>query len=331
MIRVEHVANPSFDPAATHRFYHDLLEAPLTLALTGTGDDGVAWLVVEYAFGGVSLAFLTYAGMTRVDDGLPDDIRHVAFTVHDAAEADRWAQRFEAAGVRWKSELHDDDPHVYVYDPNGVVLEFAAPYLAGAGSAEHAAATLAAWIAEAPAEVTLQDQREPRAMVEMVTPITGSAEYTLPEYQAMMRIAQRSLGPFTQTHLYLYAATIGLLGLMIALNNRDWSAYLFLIVGAIFYLAAYGFGARAAKKFAAHFTGVHQRYVVDNTGIAINETDSAVRYEWGHFEAATETPQHFALRHCAIATIVPKRAFSDADVTRVREIVTSRIGPTSPT
>jgi catechol 2,3-dioxygenase-like lactoylglutathione lyase family enzyme len=148
LVRLDHVANPSFDPAATHRFYTEVLAAPLTLAASGTGDDGVDYLVVEYAFGGISLAFLTYEGMQRVDDGLPDDIRHVAFTVHDAVELERWQARFVAAGVPFRTELHgEDDPHVYAFDPNGVVLEFALPRLAGAGTAERAAATLADWLA----------------------------------------------------------------------------------------------------------------------------------------------------------------------------------------
>ena len=149
VIRLDHVANPSFDPAATHAFYTGVLDAPLTLAVSGVADDGARYLVVEYAFGGVSLAFLTYAGMRRGDDGLPDDIRHVAFTVHDAAELERWTARFAAAGVQTRTELHaEGDPHVYAFDPNGVVLEFALPDLTGAGTAERAAATLRAWLAE---------------------------------------------------------------------------------------------------------------------------------------------------------------------------------------
>ena len=147
LVRLDHVANPSFDPAATHRFYREFLGAPLTAAASGTSEDGTRWLVVEYAFGGVSLAFLTYAGMTRASDGLPDDVRHVAFFAHDVNEVERWAERCAAAGVRWKREVHGPgDPHVYAYDPNGVVLEFSAPYLAGADAPERAAATLAAWI-----------------------------------------------------------------------------------------------------------------------------------------------------------------------------------------
>jgi catechol 2,3-dioxygenase-like lactoylglutathione lyase family enzyme len=148
LVRLDHIANPSFDPSATHRFYTEVLAAPLTLASSGSGDDGVGYLVVEYAFGGVSLAFLTYEGMRRVDDGLPDDIRHIAFTVHDATELERWKARFAAAGVPFRTELHGDgDPHVYAFDPNGVVLEFALPWLAGAGNAERAAETLAEWLA----------------------------------------------------------------------------------------------------------------------------------------------------------------------------------------
>jgi hypothetical protein len=59
-----------------------------------------------------------------------------------------------AAGVTFRLELHGEgDPHVYAFDPNGVVLEFALPGLAGAGTAEHAAATLAEWLATSAAAV----------------------------------------------------------------------------------------------------------------------------------------------------------------------------------
>jgi len=149
-LRLDHVASPSFDPAATHRFYTDLVGARLVLAIDGVTDDGQAYLVVEYAFAGIRLAFLTYAGMRApVIDGLPEDIRHVAFNVSDAASLHEWKQRFVDAGVRTWSERHgSDDVHVYALDPNGLALEFALPWESENTASGTAEATVVAWAAE---------------------------------------------------------------------------------------------------------------------------------------------------------------------------------------
>jgi catechol 2,3-dioxygenase-like lactoylglutathione lyase family enzyme len=153
VLHLDHVASPSFDPAATHRFYTELVGARLALAVDGVTSTGQYYLVVEYALGNTRLAFLTYAGMRRIaDDGLPEDIRHVGFNVGDASELRDWHRRFAGAGVRTWTETHgNDDLHVYALDPNGMALEFALPWLsdeAAASAAERAAeATVAKWAA----------------------------------------------------------------------------------------------------------------------------------------------------------------------------------------
>ncbi|BDE06313.1 hypothetical protein WPS_15890 [Vulcanimicrobium alpinum] len=110
-MRLDHIASPSFDPAATHRFYTELLDAVLTFAVSGNAG-AQRWLLVEYALGDTTLASLTYAGMTPPRGGdLPDDIRHVAFSVADANGLERRRAAFSDAGVRFKVELHaPDDP-----------------------------------------------------------------------------------------------------------------------------------------------------------------------------------------------------------------------------
>jgi catechol 2,3-dioxygenase-like lactoylglutathione lyase family enzyme len=151
-LRLDHVASPSFNPAATHRFYTELVGARLALAIDGVTSTGQPYLVVEYALANTRLAF-TYAGMQRIaDDGLPEDIRHVAFNVGETSELRDWERRFTAAGVRTWTETHgSDDVHVYAVDPNGLALEFALPWSAdeaAAGADERAAeATVARWAA----------------------------------------------------------------------------------------------------------------------------------------------------------------------------------------
>jgi catechol 2,3-dioxygenase-like lactoylglutathione lyase family enzyme len=153
VLQLDHVASPSFDPAATHRFYTELVGARLALAVDGVTSTGRHYLVVEYALANTRLAFLTYAGMRRIaDDGLPEDIRHVAFNVSDASELRDWHDRFAAAGVRTWTETHGhDDLHVYALDPNGMALEFALPWVsdeAVTSVAQRAAeTTVATWVA----------------------------------------------------------------------------------------------------------------------------------------------------------------------------------------
>ena len=148
-LRVNHVASPSYDPAATHRFYTTVIGGRLVVAASGTTESGQRWLVVEYAIGDTQLAFLTYEGMTPPSGGdLPDDIRHIAFNVADDAELERWRATFQAAKVPFRLEHHgENDPHVYAYDPNGLVLEFALRWERTAASAAHAADVIDEWFA----------------------------------------------------------------------------------------------------------------------------------------------------------------------------------------
>ena len=46
VLQLDHVASPSFDPAATHRFYTELVGARLALAVDGVTSTGRHYLVV---------------------------------------------------------------------------------------------------------------------------------------------------------------------------------------------------------------------------------------------------------------------------------------------
>ena len=146
---IGHVAHPCFDVAATHAFYRDVLGATLKLSRSGHSSTWNApYLMLVYDVHGVELDFFTYAGIVRPPpDGLPRDIRHAGITVASADELARIRARIEGAGAEHWIELHDGphDEHVYVRDPNGLVLEFslaAAPSPAQPG----AEATLRAWL-----------------------------------------------------------------------------------------------------------------------------------------------------------------------------------------
>ncbi len=123
---LDHLALPSFDPDATHRFYTKVMGFPLVFALDRTSS---AWkrryLLTAYAIGdGRFLDFFTYEGIVRPPpDDLPKDIRHIAFAVDSHATVEAWRARAVAHGVEHFTEDHGDDVHLYLFDPNGHLLE----------------------------------------------------------------------------------------------------------------------------------------------------------------------------------------------------------------
>jgi glyoxylase I family protein len=133
---IDHVAHPSFDVAATHRFYAELLGARLKFALSGDSPEwNASYLLAAYELEGCELDFFSYVGITRPSpDGLPRDIRHVGIALSSAADLARVRERLNRDGIAYWTERHDDDhEHLYATDPNGLVLEFS---VAAAPSAE---------------------------------------------------------------------------------------------------------------------------------------------------------------------------------------------------
>ncbi len=128
---IGHVAHPAFDVEATHRFYTDVLGATLKLARSG---DSSTWngryVMAVYDVCGVEVDFFSYAGIARPHpDGLPRDIRHVGITLDSSDAVAAMRGRVERANAEHWIEYHDgpNDEHVYVVDPNGLVLEFSLP------------------------------------------------------------------------------------------------------------------------------------------------------------------------------------------------------------
>ena len=115
-MRIDHVAHPSRDPAATHRFYSEVLKLRLIQAYAGPE------LMLVYRLpGGGSLVFSARRGDTRPPgDGMAWERRHVGLTVPTRAEFDAWLQRLKECGVR--HELVDEE-RIYFADPDGLVLE----------------------------------------------------------------------------------------------------------------------------------------------------------------------------------------------------------------
>lgn len=123
---IDHIAHPSFDAAVTHRFYTEVLGAQLTSAFSGDSAEWNArYLLTTYHVEGVELDFFTYEGIVRpASDGLPRDIRHIGVAVAAGEDLERLRRRVESRPAEHWIERRDDGSHLYVEDPNGLVLEF---------------------------------------------------------------------------------------------------------------------------------------------------------------------------------------------------------------
>jgi catechol 2,3-dioxygenase-like lactoylglutathione lyase family enzyme len=153
---IDHVAFPCFDVASTHRFYTEVLGATLRHAQSGPAAvwNSEAYLLLAYELpGGVVLDFFSFVGITKpAGDGLPKDLRHVGLALPTRADVASIKARIEQASIPFWLETHDvDDVHVYVTDPNGVVLEILARR-DGVGARAHdpeaSRVVLEAWLAK---------------------------------------------------------------------------------------------------------------------------------------------------------------------------------------
>jgi catechol 2,3-dioxygenase-like lactoylglutathione lyase family enzyme len=130
-IRLDHVAYPSFDVAATHRFYREILRLPLLFAYSGVSPEwgDRAYLMMGYGLGdGGQVVFFGLEGMKRPpEDGLPKDIRHAALTTESTRALAGWKRRLSRHGVSFWEEDHGTQRSIYFSDPNGVLLEITSP------------------------------------------------------------------------------------------------------------------------------------------------------------------------------------------------------------
>jgi catechol 2,3-dioxygenase-like lactoylglutathione lyase family enzyme len=131
MSGIDHIAYPCFDVRATVRFWTEVMGGELLHSQSGPAE---AWKAKEYllmAFelpGGAVIDFFAFDGLVKpADDGLPRDIRHIGVSMGTRAEVLRFKARLERDAIPFWTETHDlDDVHVYVTDPNGVVVELLA-------------------------------------------------------------------------------------------------------------------------------------------------------------------------------------------------------------
>src|SRR2546423_237823 len=131
---LEHLAYLTWDTAATVKFYEEVLGMPLVHAIV---DDKVpsanvtncTFLHTFFDMGGGSqLGFIEIDGLPpeSPDANMPNWPRHIAIKVDSLAALEARRQDLVAKGVA-VTDVHGHGPHsrsIYLFDPNGVRLEF---------------------------------------------------------------------------------------------------------------------------------------------------------------------------------------------------------------
>jgi catechol 2,3-dioxygenase-like lactoylglutathione lyase family enzyme len=141
---VDHVAFPTFAPAATVRFYRDVLRFPVVHSICAVGwgpADHPDFIHFFFDIGnGDRLAFFYYFGLEPLHDAAQGDVyaafaadvpeffvrsRHLA--IHVESDEDLLEYRRRLDGSEWPVEMqirHETIESVYTHDPNGYLLEF---------------------------------------------------------------------------------------------------------------------------------------------------------------------------------------------------------------
>lgn len=142
---VDHAAFPTFDPAATVRFYHDTLGFPIVQSVCAVGwgpADHPDFVHFFFDIGnGDRIAFFYYFGVERFSasgdayathgpeiPGFFRDSRHLAIHVESVEVLDEYRRRLESND--WQVEMqvkHETIESIYTHDPNGFLVEFTYP------------------------------------------------------------------------------------------------------------------------------------------------------------------------------------------------------------
>ena len=124
--RLNHVAYPTFDTAATVRFYTEIMGFRLVDAVRDERGPK-PFLHTFFAMeSGEVIAFFDIPGLEKPKrDHLPTWVRHFAMSVDSMETLTAWKARLEAHGLQVAGPVdHDGVWHsIYFQDPNDVTLE----------------------------------------------------------------------------------------------------------------------------------------------------------------------------------------------------------------
>jgi catechol 2,3-dioxygenase-like lactoylglutathione lyase family enzyme len=124
--RLNHVAYPTFDTAATVRFYTEVMGFRLVDAVHDESGPR-PFLHTFFAMeSGEIIAFFDIPGLEKPKrDGLPPWVRHLALSVDSPETLAAWKGRLESHGLRVTGPVDHDGvwSSIYFIDPNAVTLE----------------------------------------------------------------------------------------------------------------------------------------------------------------------------------------------------------------
>jgi catechol 2,3-dioxygenase-like lactoylglutathione lyase family enzyme len=140
---VDHVAYPTFDPAATVKFYRDVLGFPVVHSICAAGwgpEKHPDFIHFFFDIGNDDrLAFFYYFGLEPFDGGpqgdsysrFDDDVpiffirsRHLAIHVDSEEDLTEYRRRLDHSA--WPVEMqiqHETIESIYTHDPNGYMIE----------------------------------------------------------------------------------------------------------------------------------------------------------------------------------------------------------------
>ncbi|WP_054246937.1 VOC family protein [Rhodococcus opacus] len=140
---VDHVAYPTFDPAATVKFYRDVLGFPVVHSICAAGwgpEKHPDFIHFFFDIGNDDrLAFFYYFGLEPFDGGPQGDsysrftedvpiffIRSRHLAIHVDSEDDLMEYRRRLDGSEWPVEMqiqHETIESIYTHDPNDYMIE----------------------------------------------------------------------------------------------------------------------------------------------------------------------------------------------------------------
>lgn len=140
---VDHIAYPTFDPAATVTFYRDVLGFPVVHSICAAGwgpEKHPDFIHFFFDIGnGDRLAFFYYFGLQPFEGGPQGDaysrfaenvpvffIRSRHLAIHVDSEEDLLEYRRRLDGSQWPVEMqiqHETIESIYTHDPNGYMIE----------------------------------------------------------------------------------------------------------------------------------------------------------------------------------------------------------------
>ena len=156
--------------------------------------------------------------------------------------------------------------------------------------------------------------------------VNGRVTLTPDDGGMLLRAARTHVGFFNQGRLLLYSAGASWIAAILAYDGSHRTTLLFLALSVALFVAALLAGGRMRRAFGArHGHGQERDIAVDEAGVTVAEPAMRVEYGWSRFDRAFEGRDYFVLHSAADSVALPKRAFADEDLARVRAAIAQRL------